>query len=106
MPRRLPLGCVEEPGETAKEILARKDLERRSGIRAHKTNFGGGLARKVPRNRKQVNVTVRCQRRVYLPRSKNQKATEKWSLRHRTYLYGGNIACSVATHATTSPDTS
>ena len=32
-----------ELDETAKEILARKDLERRSGIRAHKNEFWWGI---------------------------------------------------------------
>ena len=35
-----------ELGETAKEILARKDLERRSGIRAHKNEFWWGIGEK------------------------------------------------------------
>ena len=52
MIRRIPVfqqGAVcltnfgPELGETAKEILARKDLERRSGIRAHKNEFWWGI---------------------------------------------------------------
>ena len=39
-----------ELGETAKEIIARKDLERRSGIRLIRTSFGGGLAKRALRN--------------------------------------------------------
>ncbi len=35
-----------ESGETAKEILARKELERRSGIRAHKNEFWWGIGEK------------------------------------------------------------
>ena len=35
-----------ELGETAKEIIARKDLERRSGIRAHKNEFWWGIGKK------------------------------------------------------------
>ena len=35
-----------ESGETAREILARKDLERRSGIRAHKNEFWWGIGEK------------------------------------------------------------
>jgi hypothetical protein len=35
-----------ESGETAKEILARKDLERRSGTRAHKNEFWWGIGEK------------------------------------------------------------
>ena len=35
-----------ESGETAKEILARKDLERRSGIRTHKNEFWWGIGEK------------------------------------------------------------
>jgi hypothetical protein len=35
-----------ESGEAAKEILARKDLERRSGIRAHKNEFWWGIGEK------------------------------------------------------------
>ena len=35
-----------ESGETAKEILARKDLERRSGIRVHKNEFWWGIGEK------------------------------------------------------------
>ena len=59
MIRRIPVfqqGAVcltkfgPELGETAKEILARKDLERRSGIRAHKNEFWWGLAKRALRN--------------------------------------------------------
>jgi hypothetical protein len=55
MIRRIPVfqqGAVcltkfgPESGETAKEILARKDLERRSGIRAHKNEFWWGIGEK------------------------------------------------------------
>ena len=35
-----------ESGETAEEILARKDLERRSGARAHKNEFWWGIGEK------------------------------------------------------------
>jgi hypothetical protein len=35
-----------ESGETADEILARKDLERRSGTRAHKKEFWWGIGEK------------------------------------------------------------
>ena len=35
-----------ESGETAKEILARKDLERRSGVGAHKNEFWWGVGEK------------------------------------------------------------
>jgi hypothetical protein len=35
-----------ESGETAREIVARKDLERRSGIRAHKNQFWWGIGEK------------------------------------------------------------
>src|SRR5713101_4329501 len=35
-----------ESGETAAEILARKDLERRSGIRAHTNEFWWGIGEK------------------------------------------------------------
>jgi hypothetical protein len=55
MIRRIPVfqqGAVcltkfgPESGETAKEIIARKDLERRSGIRAHKNEFWWGIGEK------------------------------------------------------------
>jgi hypothetical protein len=55
MIRRIPVfqqGAVcltkfgPELGETAKEIIARKDLERRSGIRAHKNEFWWGIGEK------------------------------------------------------------
>src|SRR6478672_2047033 len=55
MIRRIPVfqqGAVcltkfgPESGETAKEIVARKDLERRSGIRAHKNEFWWGIGEK------------------------------------------------------------
>jgi hypothetical protein len=55
MIRRIPVfeqGAVcltkfgPEWGETAKEIIARKDLERRSGIRAHKNEFWWGIGEK------------------------------------------------------------
>jgi hypothetical protein len=35
-----------ESGERAEEILARKELERRSGIRAHKNEFWWGIDKK------------------------------------------------------------
>jgi hypothetical protein len=40
-----------ESGETADEILARKELERRSALAFIKTNFGGASAKRAPRNR-------------------------------------------------------
>ena len=55
MMRRIPVfeqGAVclikfgAELGETAKEILARKDLERRSGIRAQINEFWWGIGEK------------------------------------------------------------
>jgi hypothetical protein len=55
MIRRIPVfqhGAVcltkfgPESGETAEEILARKELERRSGIRAHKNEFWWGIDKK------------------------------------------------------------
>ena len=55
MIRRIPVfqqGAVcltkfgPESGETAKEIVARKDLERRSGIGAHKNEFWWGIGEK------------------------------------------------------------
>src|ERR1700680_4490013 len=55
MIRRIPVfqqGAVclakvgPESGETAKEILARKDLERRSGVGAHKNAFWWGVGEK------------------------------------------------------------
>jgi hypothetical protein len=39
-----------ELGETAEEIVARKDLERRSALALIKMNFGGALGKKAPRN--------------------------------------------------------
>ena len=39
-----------ELGETAEEILARKDLERRSGIRAHKNEFWWGIGERALRS--------------------------------------------------------
>ncbi len=52
-----------ESGETAKEIVARKDLERRSGIRAHKNEFWWGIgergtAQSVNRLISQYGATV------------------------------------------------
>jgi hypothetical protein len=55
MIRRIPVfqqGAVcltkfgPESGETDKEIVARKDFERRSGIRAHKNEFWWGIGEK------------------------------------------------------------
>jgi hypothetical protein len=55
MIRRIPVfqqGAVcltkfgPESGETAEEILARKDLERRSGVRVHKNEFWWGIGEK------------------------------------------------------------
>jgi hypothetical protein len=52
-----------ESGETAREILARKDLERRSGIRAHKNEFWWeigekGTAQSVNNLISQYNATI------------------------------------------------
>jgi hypothetical protein len=55
MIRRIPVfqqGAVcltkfgPESGETAKEILARKELERRSGTRSHRNEFWWGIGQK------------------------------------------------------------
>jgi hypothetical protein len=53
MIRRIPVfwGCFltkfgPESGETAEEILARKDLERRSGVGAHKNEFWWSIGKK------------------------------------------------------------
>ena len=66
-----------ESGETAKEILARKDLERRSGIRTHKNEFWWGIGEKgTAQFRKQFNFTVQCHHR-FIFRDQKSRTTKK-----------------------------
>ena len=109
MIRRIPVfqqGAVcltkfgPESGETAKEILARKDLERRSGVGAHKNEFWWGIGEKgTAQSINNSNFTARRHTSFYFPRSKikNRQTTA----RHLTHSYGGNTACSAATYSKT-----
>jgi hypothetical protein len=66
-----------ESGETADEILARKNLERRSGTRAHKNEFWWGIGEKGAAQSINSNFTARCQRRSIL-RDQKSEITGKW----------------------------
>ena len=84
MIRRIPVfqqGAVcptkfgPESGETAKEIVARKDLERRSGIRAHK--MVGDRRKGHCAIRKQSNFTVQCHNRFIFRYQKTRTAKKR-----------------------------
>ena len=67
-----------ELGETAKEILTRKDLERRSGIRAHKSEFWWGIGEKgTAQSINNHNFTVRCHHRVIFRDQKSRTAKKR-----------------------------
>ena len=88
-----------ELGETAKEILARKDLERRSGIRAHKNEFWWGIGEKGTAQSATNLISQYNATSVSFSAIKNEEPPKK--ARHLTYSYGGNSACSAATYSTT-----
>ena len=79
MIRRIPVfqqGAVcltkfgSESVETAEEILARKDLERRSGVGAHKNEFWWGVGEKGTAQSIQILVSQHAATSLYFPRSK------------------------------------
>ena len=89
-----------ESGETAKEILARKDLERRSGVGGHKKmGLVGRWGKGYRANHTNFNFAARRQHRS-ICRDQRSEATEH-GLRQLTRLYGGNTACSAATYSKT-----
>ena len=88
MMRRIPVfqqGAVcltkfgPESGETAKEILVRKDLERRSGIRAHTNEFWWGIGEKGTAQSIDRLISQHGANIVLFSAIKNQKPPQKGS---------------------------
>ena len=92
-----------ESGETVKEILARKDLERKSGIRAHKNEFWWGIGEKgtaqsINNLISQYNATI-----VLFSAIKNQEPPKNGSssdaLVWRRYrMLGGDLLHDIPKH--------
>ena len=68
-----------ESGETAEEILARKDLERRSGARAHKNEFWWGIGEKGTAQSINSLISQHGANVVLFCAIKNQKPPKKSS---------------------------
>ena len=68
-----------ESGETAREILARKDLERRSGVRAHKNEFWWGVAERGTAQSIQTLMSEHGGNIVLFSAIKDQKPPNKGS---------------------------
>jgi hypothetical protein len=84
-----------ESGETAKEILARKDLERRSGVGAYRNEFWWGVAERGTAQSIQTLISQRGGNIVLFSAMKDQ--TPRTRAPQLTHLYGENTACSAAT---------
>jgi hypothetical protein len=92
-----------ESGETAKEILARKDLERRSGVGAHKNEFWWGVGEKGTAQSIQTLISQHGGNIVLFSAIKDQKPPNKGSatdaLVWRKYrVLGGDILQDVPRH--------
>ena len=112
MIRRIPVfqqGAVcltkfgPESGETAKEILARKDLERRSGVGAHKNEFWWGVGEKGTAQSIQTLISQHGGNIVLFSAIKDQKPPNKGSatdaLVWRKYrMLGGDILQDIPKH--------
>ena len=103
MIRRIPVfqqGAVcltkfgSESGETATEILTRKDLERRSGVGAHNNEFWWGVGEKGTAQSISGLISQHGANVVVFSAIKNQKPHQKIAP-HLMCSYGGNIASSV-----------
>ena len=68
-----------ESGETAKEVLARKDLERRSGVGAHKNEFWWGVGEKGIAQSIQTLISQHGGNIVLFSAIKDQKPPNKGS---------------------------
>src|ERR1700722_2090871 len=112
MIRRIPVFqqgavCVTkfgpESGETAEEILARKDLERRSGVGAHKNEFWGGVGKKGTAQAIQTLISQHGANVVLFSAIKEQTPPNKGSatdaLVWRKYrMLGGDILQDIPKH--------
>src|SRR5271156_4348158 len=88
MLRRIPVfeqGAVcltkfgPEAGETAREILSRKDLERRSGVGAHKNEFWWGVGDKGTAESTKTLISQHGANVVLFSALKDQKPPNKRS---------------------------
>ena len=112
MIRRIPVfqqGAVcltkfgPESGETAEEILARKDLERRSGVGAHKNEFWWGVGEKGTAQSIQTLISQHGGNIVLFSAIKDQTSPNKGSatdaLVWRKYrMLGGDILQDIPKH--------
>ena len=112
MIRRIPVfqqGAVcltkfgPESGETAEEIIARKDLERRSGVGAHKNEFWWGVGEKGTAQSIQTLISQHGGNIVLFSAIKDQKPPSKGSstdaLVWRKYrMLGGDILQDIPKH--------
>ena len=92
-----------ESGETAKEILARKDLERRSGVGAHKNEFWWGVGDKRTAQSIQTLISQHGGNIVLFSAVKDQTPPNKGSatdaLVWRKYrMLGGDILQDIPKH--------
>ena len=92
-----------ESGETAEEILARKDLERRSGVGAHKNEFWWGVAERGTAQSIQTLMSQHGGNIVLFSAIKDQKPRNKGSatdaLVWRKYrMLGGDILQDIPKH--------
>jgi hypothetical protein len=112
MIRRIPVfqqGAVcltkfgPESGETAKEIVARKDLERRSGVGGHKNEFWWGVGEKATAQAIQTLISQHGGNIVLFSAIKDQRIPNKGSatdaLVWRKYrILGGDILQDIPKH--------
>jgi hypothetical protein len=92
-----------ESGETAKEILARKDLERRSGVGPHKNEFWWGVGEKGTAQSIQTLISQHGGNIVLFAAIKDQKPPNTGSatdpLVWRKYrMLGGDILQDISKH--------
>ena len=92
-----------ELGETAKEIVARKDLERRSGAGAHKNEFWWGVGKKNTAQAIQTLISQHGGNIILFSAIKDQKAPKNASatdaLVWRKYrILGGDILQDIPKH--------
>jgi hypothetical protein len=92
-----------ESGETAEEILARKDLERRSGVGAHKNEFWWGIGEKGTAQSIQTLISEHAGNIVLFSAIKDQTPPNRGSatdaLVWRKYrILGGDILQDIPKH--------
>ena len=112
MIRRIPVfqqGAVcltrvgPESSETAKEIIARKDLERRAGLGAHKNEFWWGIGEKGTARSIQTLISQHgCNTVLFAATKDRSPRTRDPQLTHSS---GGNTVCWAATYSKTYPNT-